>query len=71
LEDSLRLHAAMRWVRMLETEISLLKQSESREEEEEEEKDEAACCSKMKCCLALALCLGIAGAGFMLRSYIF
>ncbi|ONK75604.1 uncharacterized protein A4U43_C03F18640 [Asparagus officinalis] len=60
LEDSLRLHAARQWVRLLEMEILLLRR---RSDGGEAVRDEAA--SVFTWCLSLALCLGIAGVGYM------
>lgn len=74
LDDALRLSAHRRWVRLLETEIFLLRRNNKLQSEcynktrREEEDDDEVNVPALTWCLTLALCLGI---GFALGQYVF
>ncbi|KAL0908607.1 hypothetical protein M5K25_023110 [Dendrobium thyrsiflorum] len=66
LDESLRISAHRRWVMMLESEVSALNKRLS--QAAKEDGDGAA---DFAWCIALALCLGIAGVGFALGRFLF
>lgn len=71
LEESLRLSAHRQWVRILETENIVLKKRREEEKIEGKGDDVAAVADMATWCLALALCLGIAGVGLALGKCLF
>jgi hypothetical protein len=71
LEDSLRLSAHRQWVGILETENIVLKKRTEKEKTEVKGDDVAAVADMASWCLALALCLGIAGVGLALGKCLF
>ncbi|XP_078156898.1 uncharacterized protein LOC144552779 [Carex rostrata] len=72
LEESLRLSAHRQWVRMLETENNVLKMRKEEEKKTKGNGDDVANVAEMATwCLALALCLGIAGVGLALGKCLF
>ncbi|KAJ3676932.1 hypothetical protein LUZ60_002656 [Juncus effusus] len=72
LEESLRLSAHKNWVRLLETENSILRKKKKMNEEETTEDDDVAVAADVATWyLTLALCLGIAGVGFALGKCLF
>ncbi|KAG6467016.1 hypothetical protein ZIOFF_075201 [Zingiber officinale] len=72
LEEALRLSSYRRWVMLLEAEISVLRKQglapRPREDKEEEEEEEVVAAAAAWW-LTLALCIGIAGVGFVMGRY--
>ncbi|KAJ3704920.1 hypothetical protein LUZ61_008625 [Rhynchospora tenuis] len=71
LDESLRLSAHKQWVRILETENSVLKKRKEEEKTKAKADDVTGVADMATWCLAFALCLGIAGVGLALGKCLF
>ncbi|KAJ4745151.1 transmembrane protein [Rhynchospora pubera] len=71
LNESLRLSAHKQWVRILETENSVLKKRKEEEKSKAKADDVTGVADMATWCLAFALCLGIAGVGLALGKCLF
>lgn len=71
LQESLRLSAHRQWVKLLEMEVSTLREKTLWSQQEEEHAEDDAVPAAAAWSFTLALCLGIAGAGLALGRYMF
>ncbi|KAM7523784.1 hypothetical protein LguiA_013686 [Lonicera macranthoides] len=65
LEESTRLFAYRQWVRLLELQVSKLRRQEGEERLVKNEDDNVGAGSSITWIMAIAICLGVAGVGFV------